>query len=174
MEHSTCLSLRIPLAIFMLQAFASAGIAQYGDFNADGIYDCADIDALVAEIAAGGNNQLFDLNGDGGVDISDRDEWLAGAGAENLASGNSYIPGDANLDGLVDVRDFFIWNQNKFTQTAAWCSGDFNADGSVDVGDFNVWNGNIFTSSRIANSPEEPIFTDSGNLHAIPLSLITI
>ena len=40
-----------------------------------------------------------------------------------------------------------MWNSNKFTSVAAWCSGDFNADGVVDISDFNVWNGNKFTAS---------------------------
>ena len=35
----------------------------------------------------------------------------------NLASGNSYLMGDANLDGVVDVSDFNAWNSNKFTST---------------------------------------------------------
>ena len=73
----------------------------------------------------------------------------------NNDGGGAYLPGDANLDGSVDVGDFNLWNGNKFTATAAWCSGDFNADGSVDVGDFNIWNGNKFTSSdRVASVPE--------------------
>ncbi|MEM7315024.1 MAG: hypothetical protein AAF497_17900, partial [Planctomycetota bacterium] len=33
-----------------------------GDFDGNGIYDCADIDSLVAEIASGANNTAFDLN----------------------------------------------------------------------------------------------------------------
>ncbi|MEM7311756.1 MAG: lamin tail domain-containing protein, partial [Planctomycetota bacterium] len=121
-----------------------------GDFNQDGAYNCNDIDALVVEIAAGTNNSDFDMNGDNLVNLDDRDEWLAEAGAENLVSGNAYLLGDANLDGVVDVSDFNIWNGNKFTSTAAWCDGDFNADGVVDVSDFNIWNGNKFTSSDAA------------------------
>ena len=125
-----------------------------GDFDADGDYDCDDIDSLVAEIAAGTNDSAFDLTGEGDVDGNDLTAWLSEAGAANLASGEPYIPGDANLDGSVDVADFNVWNGNKFTSVAAWCSGDFNADGSVDVGDFNIWNGNKFTSADLATVPE--------------------
>lgn len=124
------------------------------DFDNNGVLDCADIDALVGEIAGGTNSAPFDLTGDGLVNLADRDAWLAGAGGILLPSGNPFRLGDANLDGVVDVGDFNIWNSNKFTPVAAWCSGDFNADGSVDVGDFNVWNANKFTSS--ANSVPEP------------------
>lgn len=53
--------------------------------------NCADIDALVAAIAAPMPDPAFDLTGDEMVDLADRDAWLAAAGAANLASGNSYL-----------------------------------------------------------------------------------
>ena len=122
------------------------------DFNNDGQLNCTDIDALVGEVAAGTNSSLFDLTGDGSVDIADLDEWRVQAGAANLPSGNPYLPGDANLDGAVDASDFNIWNSNRFSQTAAWCSGDFNADGFIDASDFNVWNSHRLMSSAGAPS----------------------
>ena len=118
-----------------------------GDFDGNGAYECADIDALTADIASGSQTPLYDLTGDGFVDTADLDAWLAEAGSFNLASGNPYLPGDANLDGVVDGSDFIIWNANKFTSSAAWCSGDFNADGVVDGSDFIKWNANKFTSA---------------------------
>ena len=120
------------------------------DFNGDGVCDCSDIDALVSDIAAGGNTPGFDLSGDGVVDAADLQEWLAQAGEVNLDSGGAYLAGDANLDGSVDVTDFNVWNENSFTELAAWCSGDFNADGFIDSSDFNLWNENKFTSSATA------------------------
>ena len=125
-----------------------------GDFDGDGDYACADIDALVAEIVAGTNNPAFDLTGDGAVDVADRDAWLAEAGAAELPSMNPYLPGDATLDGVVDGQDFILWNDNKFLTTAAWCRGDFSADGSTDGQDFILWNDNKFTSSDTAVVPE--------------------
>ncbi len=125
-----------------------------GDFDGNGVYECADIDALVAEIVAGTNDSTFDLDSDADVDGDDLAVWLAEAGAANNANGNPYLSGDANLDGSVDVGDFNIWNSNKFTSIPAWCSGDFNHDGSVDVGDFNIWNGNKFQSSDVPVVPE--------------------
>ena len=117
------------------------------DFNEDGVVDCSDIDSLVVEIAHGTNDSSFDLTGDGLVTLADRDAWLADAGGANLASGNPYLLGDANLDGVVDVRDFNLWNASAFTGVGAWCQGDFNADGAVDISDFNVWNARKFQSS---------------------------
>jgi hypothetical protein len=118
-----------------------------GDFDGNGVYDCADVDSLVSVIAAGTGVVTFDMNGDGLVNGADLTEWLAVAGAANLPSGNSYLRGDGNLDGVVDGSDFGIWNSHKFTAIAAWCSGDYNADGVVDGSDFGIWNSNKFTSA---------------------------
>ncbi len=120
-----------------------------GDFDDNGVFDCDDIDALVAVIAGSTQDPAFDLTGDGQVDAADLDAWLAAGAAQNGFS-SPYLHGDANLDGSVDVSDFNIWNANKFTSTAAWCRGDFSADGFVDVTDFNIWNTNKFTSSGVA------------------------
>ena len=124
-----------------------------GDFNDDGHYDCLDIDMLIADIAAGLNSPAFDLTGDTLVNLDDRDAWLAEAGAANLPSGNPYLLGDANLDGVVDGSDFGRWNAHKFTVVAEWCSGDFNADGRVDGSDFGIWNSHKFTSALQSSRP---------------------
>ncbi len=64
------------------------------------------------------------------------DPWLA----------NPY-PGDANLDGTTDVRDFMIWNVNKFTNGTGFTTGDFTGDGITDVRDFMTWNVHKFTAA---------------------------
>ena len=147
-----------------------------GDFNDDGVYDCADIDALVAEIAAATHIGSFDLTADGQVDLADRDAWLAEAGSVNLGSGRAYLLGDANLDGTVDGTDFNAWNANKFTATASWCGGDFNADGFIDGSDFNIWGvfkfqssdglvmqkpGNLGHSAELSSAKKAPDRTDA-------------
>lgn len=124
------------------------------DFDSDRGVDCADADALTAVIASGTNDLDFDLTGDGAVDLDDLDQWLTDAGAVRNANGNSMLPGDANLDGIVDGLDFITWNEHKFTTSDAYCSGDFNADGVVDGLDFIVWNDNKFSSSDVLAVPE--------------------
>ena len=118
-----------------------------GDFNDDGLFNGLDIDALVAEIAAGTNGGTFDLTGDGTVDLADRDAWLVEAGEINLGAGRVYLLGDANLDGSVDGNDFIAWNDNKFTPGNGWTGSDFNADGFTDGVDFLVWNDNKFQTA---------------------------
>ncbi len=131
-----------------------------GDFNGDGLYDLNDIDLLVAALASGSNDLRFDLTNDAQVTAEDLDAWLLEAGEANLGSGRAYLSGDANLDGVVDVSDFNLWNTNKFVPTAAWSLGDFNADGFTDVSDFNLWNINKFTTSRPANrGADESVWT---------------
>lgn len=71
------------------------------------------------------------------------------------ATGRVALPGDANLDGVVDGNDFVIWNQFKFQSGTTWSSGDFNFDGSTDGSDFILWNQNKFQSLN-ASSPQVP------------------
>jgi endonuclease/exonuclease/phosphatase family metal-dependent hydrolase len=56
------------------------------------------------------------------------------------------LPGDANLDGVVDGQDFIVWNENKFSGGTDFQTGDFNFDGITDGQDFIVWNENKFQS----------------------------
>ncbi len=127
-------------------------VSIFGDFDDSLTLDCADVDALVAEIASGGMGAEFDLNGDAIVDTADLDLWLEAAGNFNVGGG--YLPGDADLNGFVDISDFNVWNAAKFTSDAGWCGGDFNADGVTDISDFNIWNTQKFTSSTAVAVPE--------------------
>jgi hypothetical protein len=130
------------------------------DFNDDGVIDGLDIDLLQANIVIGPTDPAtFDLNGDGSVSIADRDQWLAQAGAANLPSGNPYLLGDANLDGVVDGQDFIAWNANKFSSSSDWTKGDFNADGVVDGQDFIAWNVNKFQSADLT-APNSSSFAE--------------
>ncbi len=132
------------------------------DFDGDGVADGGDVDALVAVIAAGPNDLDYDLTLNGTVDSEVLDEWLSLAGALNLPSGNSYLVGDANLDGNVNGGDFLDWNQYKFSATAAWTRGDFDASGFVDGVDFLLWKANKFTSADNVSTVPEPTTLFSG------------
>jgi hypothetical protein len=116
-----------------------------GDFDNDGDFDCVDVDALVAEIASGGNSGSFDMTGDGNVNGDDLNQWLEVAGTNNV--GGPFLPGDADLSGVVDFLDFNQWSAHRFTSDPSWCSGDFNASGVIDFLDFNIWAEFRFQSS---------------------------
>ncbi|MEM7311855.1 MAG: hypothetical protein AAF497_01760 [Planctomycetota bacterium] len=123
------------------------------DFDGNGVAGCSDINALQAEIAQGTNDSQFDLDTNGSVDAYDQLAWLALAAEFNLGPGTTpYQRADFNLDRVVDVSDFGIWNGAKFTVNSAFCSGDANADGVVDVTDFGVWNALKFTAADSAGS----------------------
>ena len=118
-----------------------------GDFDNDGDFDCVDVDSLVTEIASGGNGGSFDMTGDGSVNGDDLDQWLNVAGNNNV--GGAFLPGDADLNGVVDFLDFNAWATNRFQSDPAWCHGDFDASGVIDFLDFNAWAANRFQSSTV-------------------------
>ncbi len=130
------------------------------DFDEDGSCNVTDLDLmqslgpLLLGVDASGN-ESFDLDGNGTIDLIDRDQWLSDAATTN-GFASAYNLGDSNLDGVVDVQDFNVWNANKFTTTGPWSQADWSADGVTDVQDFNIWNGSKFTSSDGVSMVPEP------------------
>ena len=107
-----------------------------GDFTGDGQVTSNDIDLLFDAAQREPVATYFDLDGNGIVDQADASWLLQQIGV---------LPGDANLDGVVDGSDFNRWNDNKFANcTKLWEHGDFNGDGGVDAADFNIWTANRF------------------------------
>ena len=186
MTSAACAFPRVQFGTIDIGAF-ERGALPNGDFDADGEFECDDIDALVAALAADLYSVDLDLDGDATLDDADLGLWLAIAGAANLPSGQPYLRGDANLDGFVDGSDFILWNQHKFTPSASWCQGDFNADGFVDGADFVLWNAHKFQSFAVVsaslptknkpfeqpgNDPSHPTQTQPSPI-AIPLRFTT-
>jgi hypothetical protein len=63
----------------------------------------------------------------------------AGSYDSVIAKFAAVLPGDANLDGYVDVGDLGILSANYGMATGAtWSMGDFNNDGAVDLGDLGI------------------------------------
>ena len=48
------------------------------------------------------------------------------------------VPGDANLDGRVDINDLTVVLTSYGATGAIWSQGDFNYDGQVDINDLTV------------------------------------
>ena len=147
---------------------AESGLGEYlwevdvaaldGDFNEDGALDCLDLNALTGALLTG-EDRSFDISADGSLDTDDFVLWQVMASQAQFGTGETYQPGDANLDGIVDGLDFEIWSSNRFTMTSGWCNADFNIDGYVDGSDFNIWNDNRFlemaaaSPDRVASMP---------------------
>ena len=72
------------------------------------------------------------------------------------ATGRVALPGDANLDGVVDGSDFVAWNLFKFQAGTDWATGDFNFDGTTDGSDFVIWNMFKFQSLDSVQTVPEP------------------
>ena len=48
------------------------------------------------------------------------------------------IPGDANLDGRVDINDLTLVLSNLGQTGASWLTGDFTGDGTVNLNDLTI------------------------------------
>jgi hypothetical protein len=59
-------------------------------------------------------------------------------GSGYAVSGVPVLPGDANLDGKVDINDLTVvlahYNQTDMT----WTQGEFTGDGTVDINDLTI------------------------------------
>ena len=121
----------------VLEFFASA--TTRGDLNDDGQLDCSDMAILSAFVQIGVYAAQYDMNQDGTLSHSDILYWVTEL--------KGTLVGDANLDGLVDVSDYNVWNSHRFEFPTFWCTADFNGDQITDVSDFNLWNQYKFQSA---------------------------
>lgn len=138
---------------FLLTASQSAD----GDFDDNGEYECADIDLLILEIAAGTNGLGFDLTGDSVVTLADRDAWLVEGGAAELPSQNAFLLGDVDLDGTVNSTDLGqLLNNFDAVSGVAYCGGDLNADSNVDSTDLGLLLNNFDQTAASAIAVPEP------------------
>jgi len=114
--------------------------------------------SLVFDYAAGADpiatiQSLLKASYDGGRwDVGQfRDSTAAATGltlgcVDNTATDQVKVmatyPGDFNLDGVVDSRDYAIWAGNVFTGST-WQQGDANYDGVVNGLDRDLWLANV-------------------------------
>lgn len=117
-------------------------IARPGDFDGDGRVTVSDIDSMLAELAAAGNDLRFDLTGDGNVDRNDLDVLVEQLVETSVGVGTRF--GDLNLDGVVDRSDAAQLAAN-FGRAGApsWAVGDVDGSGAVDLGDLGTLQANL-------------------------------
>lgn len=141
------------------------------DFDNNLACDIADVDLLVNEIVAETDTGRFDLTDDDIVNRDDLIEWLSVA-AEKNGFAASFLLGDSNLDGSVNVNDLnalgLSWQQN----VAQWSLGDFTASGRVDAIDLNDVGLNWQKSIPLAAAQNVP--EPSGVLLLIVAGLIAV
>lgn len=94
-----------------------------------------------------------------------------------LMKWHKWIPGDANLDGQVEFKDFFTL-QGNWQGTGTYQDGDFNNDGLVDELDFEILQANWLGSGGIAASNEvniqvTPIIDDITGLPHLSAKLLS-
>jgi hypothetical protein len=77
--------------------------------------------------------------------------WWAGNG---LASGG--LPGDANLDGAVDLSDFGVLKLNFGRTGTQLADGDFDQNGRVDLSDFGLLKENFGRRGAAVLTVPEP------------------
>jgi hypothetical protein len=134
--------------------------AAAGDFDANGLLDAADLDALTQAIRSGPSHLLFDLNADGSVGAEDRSVWI-----QDLK--RTWF-GDANLDGEFSSGDLVqVFQQGEYEDAhsgnSGWSDGDWNGDGDFDSGDFvTAFAGGGFEQgplAAVASIPEPSCWT---------------
>ena len=134
-------------------------IGSESDFNADGVLNCLDIDALMRSIVSGDNDVTLDLTGDSVVDLDDRDAWLTAAATAN-GFGEPYRLGDVNLDGTVDAADLNQLGVHWLGEHSGWCQGNVDDDIRVNANDLNAlginWQQSIPLAASAAGSVPEP------------------
>ena len=119
-----------------------------GDFNGDGVVDCADLDGYVgnigATVAADATLAPLDIDGDGTITATDADLQITTLTATSNGQVGTF-PGDLNCDGTVNVLgDAFALIGSLGTAVTSYAAGDINFDGTVDVlGDAFILIGNL-------------------------------
>lgn len=103
-------------------------------------------------LIAGVHYAISDMDGDGiapeygdrclDIRVSSYAEWIQG-----VLDGFTAVPGDANLDGVVDLSDFSTLKYNFGMKDALWGDGDFNSDGVVDLSDYSILKRNFGLSA---------------------------
>jgi len=125
-------------------------LTRRGDFNSDGSTNSADVVELYNGFGLPDNDPDFwslDLNVDGQVDINDVSTMITEIART--------VPGDFDLDGDVDGRDFLTLLQGSGTASGAlYTSGDASLDGVIDQVDFQIWQDNFgFVASPLLVAP---------------------
>ncbi|MFW6153724.1 MAG: DUF4350 domain-containing protein [Planctomycetota bacterium] len=88
------------------------------------------------------DSDLWSSGGDRPITFADNRRLLENT-MDFITAEPPALPGDADLDGDVDLDDFVILKSNFGTVGALWSEGDFNADWVVNLDDFVILKANF-------------------------------
>ncbi|MDA8564144.1 hypothetical protein N9L06_06825, partial [Mariniblastus sp.] len=114
---------------------STSAIAIQGDFNQDGMVDCADLDGYVNNIgdAAIGDLAALDIDVDGTLTEDDANTHITTLVVTSNGVMGTF-PGDLNCDGSVSVLgDAFALVANLGDVATMYSQGDINFSGDVSV-----------------------------------------
>ncbi|MEM6333861.1 MAG: peptidylprolyl isomerase [Planctomycetota bacterium] len=117
------------LTVGNLVSYTIDVVGTLGDLNDDDTLDGSDLDLLAANLGTGSTFGEGDIDFDGDVDVDDLTAWL------NLLD---TVPGDANLDQVVDTSDLAILAASFGTSGTGYTQADFNIDGTVNTSDLAI------------------------------------
>lgn len=135
-----------------------------GDVNGDGLMDAHDI-MLVGQAKDMAYDARADIDGDQDVDQADQDL---------LVFGPSYLntrPGDANLDGKVDLVDLNTIGAN-FGKYGGWQQGDFNGDFQIDLLDHNLFG--LYFGYDNSAAPAAPAVPEPASLSLLLVGAVAL
>ena len=109
-----------------------------GDFDGNGVVDCADLDGYIGNIGtsvAGVTGGLANLDFDLDDTITEEDaEMVIGTLVVTSNGFTGTLPGDLDCNGTVDVlNDAFALVNNLGSIVTSYADGDVNFSGNVDV-----------------------------------------
>jgi len=110
------------------------GASKWSISNEDVFYDMMLSGFTFAEAAWASTRQLSYVNTVVGDPLMRWQQWL---------------PGDTNLDGVVEFNDFYTL-QGNWWQTGSFADGDFNGDNYINADDFDILQGNWLSSAGLA------------------------
>lgn len=124
-----------------------------GDLNADFKVDQNDRDILLSHLGSGPGMRHIDgdVNGDGYVNNDDFTALEANFNKILLA------PADFNNDFAVNKGDMLAIGNHWHAAAATHADGDANGDGIVDVKDFNLLNASYLAIPWVAPPPASPV-----------------
>ena len=119
-----------------------------GDADGDGQLTTEDIDFF-----CGVDNDAFDVNVDGQFDAADLHEYMARS--------FNVLPGDADLNGRVEIQDFLLLSRHFGSPGQSWTTADFDCSGTVDLSDFLALSrnfGQVVPTTRAVPEPAPPLW----------------